>query len=127
MDAAPAIRFQAGAQDAGQSFGLDHRKNYAAVSLAVHRDSDTRDLLVAHVIGAVNDALAGARFLNLVDTSRDSTALTPLCWEVVRFALQTAMLTPSRDGSRAGSRLASGSSRLRPNGASSSAVLSSSI
>jgi hypothetical protein len=90
MDAASAIRFQASAQGvADQNFGLNHPKNYVAVPLAVHHDGDTRDLLSTHVVGAVDGALAGAAFLNLVETERGSLALTPLGREVVRFALRT--------------------------------------
>ena len=90
MDAASAIRFQAGAQGvAGQNFGLNHPKNYIAVPLAVHHDGDARDLIATHVVGAVDGALAGAAFLNLIDTDQGSPTLTPLGREVVRFALRT--------------------------------------
>ncbi|EMA18539.1 hypothetical protein [Haloarcula argentinensis] len=90
MDAASAIRFQASAQGvADQNFGLNHPKNYIAVPLAVHHDGDTRDLIAAHVVGAVDGALAGAAFLNLIDTGQGTLTLTPLGREVVRFALRT--------------------------------------
>ncbi|WP_336337211.1 hypothetical protein [Haloarcula brevis] len=90
MDAASAIRFQAGAQGvADQSFGLNHPKNYVAVPLAVYHDGDTRALLSSHVVGAVEGALGGAAFLNLVEPGQGSPALTPLGREVVRFALRT--------------------------------------
>jgi len=90
MDAASAIRFQASAQGvADQSFGLNHPKNYIAVPLAVHHEGDTRDLLASHVVRAVDGALAGAAFLNLIDTGQGTLTLTPLGREVVRFALRT--------------------------------------
>ncbi|WP_336358253.1 hypothetical protein [Haloarcula sp. CGMCC 1.6347] len=90
MDAASAIRFQASAQGvADQNFGLNHPKNYIAVPLAVYHDGDARDLLASHVVGAVDGALAGAEFLNLIDAGQGSLTLTPLGREVVRFALRT--------------------------------------
>ncbi|WP_367175491.1 hypothetical protein [Haloarcula rubripromontorii] len=90
MDAASAVRFQASAQGvADQNFGLNHPKNYIAVPLAVHHDDDARDLLASHVVGAVDGAIAGAAFLNLIETGQGTLTLTPLGREVVRFALRT--------------------------------------
>ncbi|MBV0901550.1 hypothetical protein [Haloarcula salina] len=90
-DAASAIRFQASAQGvADRNFGLNHPKNYVGVPLAVAHDGDARSLVEDRVVGAVDSAVAGAVFLNLVDDSRGSLALTPLGREVVRFALRTA-------------------------------------
>ncbi|MFB6222797.1 MAG: hypothetical protein ABEH86_03875 [Haloarcula sp.] len=90
-DAASAVRFQASAQGvADQSFGLNHPKNYVSVPLAVHADGDARELLATHVVGAVDAAIDGAVFLDLIDDSHGSLALTPLGREAVRFALRTA-------------------------------------
>jgi len=84
-----AIRFQASAQGvADKSFGLNHPKNYLAYPLAVSHQGDTEQILAERVVRATDDARTGATFLNLVDDRPDSTRLTPLGREVVRFALR---------------------------------------
>jgi hypothetical protein len=87
-DDATAIRFQATAQGvADRSFGLNHPKNYLAYPLAVYHHDDTDAVLADRVVGAVDDARRGARFLGLVEERPHREALTPLGEEVVRFAL----------------------------------------
>jgi hypothetical protein len=87
--AGSAVRFQASAQGvAGQSFGLNHPKNYLGYPLALHADGPTDDLLAEHdVVRATDDARRGAAFLDLVDERPDGVRLTPLGREVVRFGL----------------------------------------
>ncbi len=83
-----AIRFQATAQGvADQSFDLNHPKNYLGYTLAVHSPMDTREAVDTHVVGAVDGARKGARFLGLVDTSGGEDTLTSMGREVVRFAV----------------------------------------
>lgn len=85
-----AIRFQASAQGvADKSFSLNHPKNYLAYPLAVAHRDDTAEVVRDRVVGAVDGARTGAEFLDLVDVRPDdSTLLTPLGREVVRFALR---------------------------------------
>lgn len=87
---ANAIRFQTTAQGVTeQSFGLNHPKNYLAYPLAVYHNAPTRELMEAHVVGAVDSARTGARFLDLIDSDPAGEAnLTSLGREVVRFALE---------------------------------------
>ncbi|WP_276272465.1 hypothetical protein [Haloarcula litorea] len=87
-DAATALRFQASAQGVtDRSFGLNHPKNYLGVPLALAHDGETRPLIADRVVGAVDDAVRGAAFLDLVDERPDGLRLTELGREVVRFAL----------------------------------------
>lgn len=82
-----AIRFQASAQGvADQSFGLNHPKNYLGYALAQYHAGDTGELVAEHVVGAVDDARRGARFLGLFDATPER--LTPLGREVVRLAVE---------------------------------------
>lgn len=86
---ATALRFQAGAQGVtNKSFGLNHPKNYLAVPLAVYHDDETETLVDDHVVSAVNDAMRGALFLDLVVEAGPTFQLTTLGQEVVRFALR---------------------------------------
>ena len=85
---AAAIRFQATAQGvAGQSFGLNHPKNYLGYALAVHHDRATESVLAENVVEATDDARRGAAFLGLIEQRPDGPLLTPLGDEVVRFAI----------------------------------------
>lgn len=87
-DEATAIRFQASAQGvADQSFGLNHPKNYLGYPLAHYASGETGTLLSEYrVVGAVESARRGARFLGLVEDGPTGIDLTPLGREVVRFA-----------------------------------------
>ena len=88
-EAASAIRFQATAQGvAGQSFGLNHPKNYLGYALALYHPDDTAAVLERHVVAAVADARRGAAFLGLVEELPNRETLTPLGDEVVRFATE---------------------------------------
>ncbi|MFB6153983.1 MAG: hypothetical protein ABEJ27_06995 [Halodesulfurarchaeum sp.] len=83
-----AIRFQASAQGvAQQSFGLNHPKNYLGYPLAVYHPGETDELVAERVVGAVDSARDGARFLGLVREPSARRELTPLGREVVRFAV----------------------------------------
>jgi hypothetical protein len=86
---ATALRFQASAQGVvGQSFGLNHPKNYLGYPLAHHADGDTERLLSEYrVVSAVDDARQGAAFLGLIDDGARGVELTALGREVVRFGL----------------------------------------
>ena len=82
-----AIRFQASAQGvADQSFGLNHPKNYLGYALAQYHAEETERVVDEHVVGAVDDARRGARFLGLLDGTPER--LTSLGHEVVRFAIE---------------------------------------
>jgi len=82
-----AIRFQASAQGVtDQSFGLNHPKNYLGYALAHYHAEETDSLVAEHVVGAVDDAQRGARFLGLLDGTPEQ--LTSLGHEVVRFAIE---------------------------------------
>ncbi|MEF8828652.1 MAG: hypothetical protein V5A49_06435, partial [Haloarcula sp.] len=82
-----AIRYQAGAQGvADQSFGLNHPKNYLGYALAWFHAGETETIVADRVVGAVDDARRGARFLGLVGGTPER--LTSLGREVVRFAVE---------------------------------------
>jgi len=82
-----AIRFQAGSQGvANQSFGLNHPKNYLGYALAQYHAEETETVVADRVVGAVDDARRGARFLGLLDGTPER--LTSLGREVVRFAVE---------------------------------------
>lgn len=89
-EAAEAIRFQATPQGvAGQSFGLNHPKNYLGYPLALYCDGPTDELVAEHVVGAVDDARKGATFLGLIEERPTREPLpTELGEEVVRFAIR---------------------------------------
>lgn len=87
VDEAAAIRFQATAQGvAEKSFSLNHPKNYLAYPLALYHPNPTDEVLSEYVVSATEGARQGAAFLGLIDDDPDSTTLTPLGSEVVRFA-----------------------------------------
>lgn len=82
-----AIRYQAGAQGvAEQSFGLNHPKNYLGYALALYHPDETAAVVADRVVGAVDGARRGARFLGLVGGTPER--LTSLGREVVRFAVE---------------------------------------
>jgi len=86
---ATAIRFQATAQGvAGESFGLNHPKNYLAYPIAAYHPDDTGSVLAERVVRATDDARRGAAFLGLIEERPNRIELTPLGREVVRFALE---------------------------------------
>ena len=86
-EAAQAIRFQATAQGvAGQSFGLNHPKNYLAYPVAHAHPDPTDEVIERHVVGAVTSARKGATFLGLITETPTGPALTSLGREVIRTA-----------------------------------------
>ena len=83
------VRFQASAQGVtGQSFNLNHPKNYLGYPLAQYAAGPTDDLLAEYrVVRATEQARRGAAFLGLIDDRPDGPELTSLGREVVRFAI----------------------------------------
>ena len=86
---ARGIRFQAStAAVTDDSFGLNHPRNYLGYAVAVYADADAERATAEHVVGAVDDARAGAVALGLVEGGPGEPRLTPLGAEVVRFAIE---------------------------------------
>jgi hypothetical protein len=86
---AMALRFQASAQGvAGESFGLNHPKNYLGYPLVHAADGDTEALLAEYrVVSAATDARRGAAVLGLIEQTPVGLDLTSLGREVVRFGV----------------------------------------